>query len=259
MKDGGLEASIIRKPSLRQSRLWRGHFSSYRRLLAGSSASTLQLNRSYEEVFDRSGGGCLSDMMNLLGMALLIVAAMIKVTDSDVLSGFPYVTGSVSESASTAVLPKTVFSSQLRLVFTVGIEGTGHNYFCEVFDNFFDNNPNIPRLLREDNLNAGRFNIGSSMGSNAHHYGTAITAARKAMRKLAQHGAELPSPGAVNFVQLKYSYPVGVGANKALKYLDLRLLAEVAEAEGVDFRVVYLQRPAKDMLVANTVHRKFPK
>lgn len=198
-------------------------------------------------------------MMNLLGMALLIVAAMIKVTDSDVLSGFPYVTGSVSESASTAVLPKTVFSSQLRLVFTVGIEGTGHNYFCEVFDNFFDNNPNIPRLLREDNLNAGRFNIGSSMGSNAHHYGTAITAARKAMRKLAQHGAELPSPGAVNFVQLKYSYPVGVGANKALKYLDLRLLAEVAEAEGVDFRVVYLQRPAKDMLVANTVHRKFPK
>ncbi|CAN0455879.1 unnamed protein product [Laminaria digitata] len=55
----------------------------------------------------------------------------------------------------------------------------------------------------------------------------------------------------------KYSYPDGWGLNKVMKYLDLRLLAEAAEAEGVDFRILYLQRPAKDILVANTIHRNF--
>lgn len=40
-------------------------------------------------------------------------------------------------------------------------------------------------------------------------------------------------------------------------YFDLRLMAEVAEAEGVDFRVVYLRRPVKDVILANTVHRRF--
>lgn len=46
---------------------------------------------------------------------------------------------------------------------------------------------------------------------------------------------------------------------KVFKYLDLRMLAEAAEAEGVDFRVLYLRRPARDIVLADTVHRKFQK
>ncbi|CAN0167541.1 unnamed protein product [Hapterophycus canaliculatus] len=39
--------------------------------------------------------------------------------------------------------------------------------------------------------------------------------------------------------------------------MDLRLLAEAAEAEGIDFRVLYLRRSARDFIVANSVHRLF--
>lgn len=46
---------------------------------------------------------------------------------------------------------------------------------------------------------------------------------------------------------------------KVFGYLDLELLAEVAEAEGVDFRVLYLRRPARDIVVADTIHRDFHK
>ena len=82
------------------------------------------------------------------------------------------------------------------------------------------------------------------------------------MSNLAQYGAELNFPGTLVSMHgkgSKYSYPRGRGPNKALRYFDLRMLAEVAEAEGVDLRVLYLRRPVKDILIANTVHRDFQK
>ncbi|CAN0311826.1 unnamed protein product [Scytosiphon promiscuus] len=42
-----------------------------------------------------------------------------------------------------------------------------------------------------------------------------------------------------------------------MQYVDPRLMAEAAEAEGVDFRVLYLKRSAKELLLADTVHRHF--
>lgn len=53
------------------------------------------------------------------------------------------------------------------------------------------------------------------------------------------------------------SFPAGHGPNKVITYPDVRLLAEVAEEEGIDLRVVYLQRSARDMLISDTVHRSF--
>lgn len=197
--------------------------------------------------------------MNRL-MMLSVYAAMSIATFPEASSGSPEIAPSISDNpTSSAVLQKTVFSSKLRLVLAVGIEGTGHNYFCEVDSHLFDNNPDLPQLPSKDNLNAGRFHIRASMGSTAEYYSTAIHDAKAAMRTLAQDGADLPSPGTVMIIHGLYSYPDGMGVHKALMYLDLRLLAEVAEAEGVDFRVVYLQRPAKDILVANTIHRGFQK
>ena len=95
------------------------------------------------------------------------------------------------------------------------------------------------------------------MGHSAQHYSTAHTRAREDMSNLAQYGAELNFPGTLVSMHgkgSKYSYPRGRGPNKALRYFDLRMLAEVAEAEGVDLRVLYLRRPVKDILIANTVH-----
>lgn len=167
---------------------------------------------------------------------------------------------SVSESSSSdGVLPKSIFSSKLRLVLAVGLEGTGHNYFCQVDDHLFDNNPGLTRLPSNDYLNIARFHIRSGMGDDVKHYRTALASAKAQMRLLEQAEEVLPSPGTVMIIHGKYSYPDNFGANKALMYLDLRLLAEVAEEEGVDFRVVYLRRPVKDILVANTVHREFQK
>ncbi|CAN0332103.1 unnamed protein product, partial [Hapterophycus canaliculatus] len=44
------------------------------------------------------------------------------------------------------------------------------------------------------------------------------------------------------------SYPYSVGAHKVFQYTDLRMLADLAEEEGVDLRVVYLRRSAQDMV-----------
>ena len=80
------------------------------------------------------------------------------------------------------------------------------------------------------------------------------------MRLLARVGEALQYPGTLRSMhgrQRLNSYPMGTGPNKALKYFDLRMLAEVAEAEGVDLRVLYLRRPVKQLVIANTVHRRF--
>ena len=46
-----------------------------------------------------------------------------------------------------------------------------------------------------------------------------------------------------------HSYPSGTGPNKTLRYLGLRLLAEVAEEEGVDLRVLHIRRPVNGLVI----------
>lgn len=154
-------------------------------------------------------------------------------------------------------LPKTVFSPKLRLVLAVGLEGTGHEYILQVDNDLFKTNSDMVQITADDTVNVGIYHVQYSMGKKVQHYSDVIGWGRAEMRKLAEREAELPSPGTVMFVHGKYSYPDGFGMDKVMKYLDLRLLAEAAEAEGVDFRVLYLQRPVKDILVADTVHRRF--
>ncbi|CAN0314861.1 unnamed protein product, partial [Scytosiphon promiscuus] len=55
------------------------------------------------------------------------------------------------------------------------------------------------------------------------------------------------------------SYPYLGGSNKVFQYTDLRMLAEAAENEGVDLRILYLKRSANELVIANTIHRDFPK
>lgn len=194
--------------------------------------------------------------MKLLGMdgfAGMMGVTLVAISTS----ASPNVAVTVTENASSPaspVLPKTVFSSKFRVVFAVGLEGTGHGYFLQAREDLFRKNRHLDRL---PDLDLSRYRIWSSMGGNAQRYSIALKEAKIEMRKLARRGANMPSPGTVKIIHGKQSYPFGYGPNKVLKYMDLRMLAEVAEAEGVDFRVVYLRRPVKDILVANTVHRRF--
>ncbi|CAN0377864.1 unnamed protein product, partial [Scytosiphon promiscuus] len=137
---------------------------------------------------------------------------------------------------------KTAVSSKIRLVLAVGIEGTGHDYVLKVDDNLFRKNNHLVRLAGDATVRVGRYHIKRSMGKSAQHYYETIDWGRENMRRLAEREAEIPSPGTVMIVHGKYSYPDGHGPDKAMKYVDLRLLAEAAEAEGVDFRVLYLRR-----------------
>lgn len=185
--------------------------------------------------------------MGMVGVTSLAAAAA---------SGSPGLDVAEPENASLQ-LRKTVVSSKMRLVLAVGIEGTGHDYVLKVDDNLFRKNDHLSRLVGRATVKVGRYHIKRSMGTNAQHYYDTIDLGKKNMRTLAEKEAELPSPGTVMIVHGKYSYPDGHGPNKAMKYLDLRLLAEAAEAEGVDFRILYLRRAAKDILVADTMHRRF--
>lgn len=166
----------------------------------------------------------------------------------------------VSSMAKDApTVTKTVFSSKMRLVFAVGVEGTGHGFVNQVNDHMFNTNDQLVAIPRVDTVSAGRYYIFISMRSDVHHYNAVLDNAREQMQNLAKRAAELPFPGTMVLMQGKSSYPVGWGPNKVMKYLDLRMLAEVAEEKGVDFRVLYLQRSVKDMIIANTVHRSFQK
>ena len=53
------------------------------------------------------------------------------------------------------------------------------------------------------------------------------------------------------------SYPNFEGPDKALQYVDFRLLAEEAERAGVDVRFVYLNRSARSILVSDTQHHNY--
>lgn len=199
--------------------------------------------------------------MKIRERAMIVFAAMAAVLST--LAAFTYISSKVVVSVTTedtvpeaprSVLPKTIFSSSLRLSLAVGVEGTGHKYLLAVNRDLYEKNGNLTRLA---DIGMTKYHVRSAMGGKAQHYNTSREQAGVEMRDLAMRGADLPFPGAVMYIRGKYSYPDGRGPSKVMMYIDLRLLAEVAEAEGVDFRVLYLRRPVKDLIVADTVHRQF--
>ena len=88
-------------------------------------------------------------------------------------------------------------------------------------------------------------------------YAENIEKARIAMRELAKYGSSLAPEKAVAMLCGRYSYPRNWGVNKVFQYIDLGTLADLAEQEGVDLRVIYLKRSAHDIAISTTVHRDF--
>lgn len=53
------------------------------------------------------------------------------------------------------------------------------------------------------------------------------------------------------------SFPNLRGEDKPLQYVDLRILAEEAERAGIDLRLIYLARLARNIFLSDTQSRDF--
>ncbi|CAM9392363.1 unnamed protein product [Scytosiphon promiscuus] len=158
-------------------------------------------------------------------------------------------------SVGGPAVSKTVFSDKMRLVFLVGLEGAGHHYFTDAAKAMFREHPS---LLHNGTMfqSGSEFYIPNAMGKSSADFEKAVRKGQKRMEDLAQLGERLPPPGSLKIFKGK-SFPSGFGVHRAMQYVDPRLTAEAAEAEGVDLRVVYLKRSAKELILADTVHRQF--
>lgn len=154
------------------------------------------------------------------------------------------------------VVPKTVFSTKMRLVFGLGLEGSGHHYMIGAREAIIRAHKGLPKNVQGPGK--GSFYLPDTMRRSAAGFDRARTSARADMRRLARRAELMSSPGTFQFLEL-YSFPTDNGGQKVMQYVDPRLMAEAAEAEGVDFRVIYMKRSARELLLANTAHRHFEK
>ncbi|CAN0357227.1 unnamed protein product, partial [Hapterophycus canaliculatus] len=152
-------------------------------------------------------------------------------------------------------VPKTVFSDKLRLVFMVGMEGAGHHYVTDAAGIVFRKHPSM-RLHGKLFQNPDAFYLPVIMRESSAAFGMAMDEARSDMRKLAERAEHVPSSGILHIMN-GLSFPAGHGNQRVMQYMDPRLVAEAAEAGGVDLRFLYLKRSARELLLADTVHRHF--
>lgn len=172
------------------------------------------------------------------------------------------------QSQTSSVIAKTVVSSTLRLVFVVGLEGTGHHFFEKVLRSLFKQHGDLA-IIDACFISNGIY-VDKSLGGAVSKYREFEEAMRSGMKNLAKREEGAEAPATIVVVQRRtrrerkqcapygeMSFPDGHGPNKALKYPDIQKVAQLAEEEGVDLRIVYLQRSAKSVLVSSTVHRDF--
>ena len=154
---------------------------------------------------------------------------------------------SIRSFVSSSFVEKKVFSDNTRLVFPAGIEGTGHHYFMTIWDLL---DPTIKKPF-----SGGIYRIDYSMSSNIEHYKNVVENSKYNMDVLYDKTI-LDSPNLV-YINGAQSYPANNGQDKAFQCPDLRTIAEDAEESGIDLRVIYLKRSAKDSIISNTDHRQF--
>lgn len=169
----------------------------------------------------------------------------------------------------STVIPKTVISSRLRLVYYVGLEGTGHHYISTVFTNMFKAHRKLQYI---ESCNIAMSIYFPLVLRNLKSYNDSMESMRQDLRVLAGAEKDLPKFGTIITVQSTHpvqrgacrdmhqlSFPGNHGPNKAQAHTDLRGLTEMSEEEGVDLRYLYLQRSAWDIFVSTTNHREFHK
>ena len=184
------------------------------------------------------------------------VARLVLFFAGTVLNRLPTTTADPQLAAPSGFVPKTVVSDKVRFVVLAGMEGSGHHYVLAAEKAVFDANPELPRMYQHENQHP--FYIPSAMGRSATNYVEHDLLGRQKMQTWAEDAAGLAGP-TVKFSAHLASYPTRNGSGKVMQYDDLRKMADAAELEGLDMRVVYLKRSAQDIIIANTVHRLFQK
>ena len=155
------------------------------------------------------------------------------------------------------ILIKTTVSSTFRLVFLVGLEGSGHHYLTPAVNHIKPTGDDGHNYCNDLKVMYKRLGIRQAMTKSPSHYRERIEEARGYMQTLAQYASSLPPKEAGAMLCDKNSYPRLSGPEKVFSYIDLGTLANLAEDEGVDLRVIYLKRPARQMILSTTVHRNF--
>ncbi|CAM9696191.1 unnamed protein product, partial [Scytosiphon promiscuus] len=217
---------------------------------------------------DRTHGGSrwrVQAAMLLSFAALILLAVPVIASVSRNRSLTTSVSADVKIIRTEYQLQKTVVSSKLRLVVAVGLEGAGHHYVIGAFEQAFT----LPVRLNRCSM-AKPYVVLHALESSPSNYSTAIQQASSDMSELVLQEQLAPPMGSVATIQGSargdegckngvgmLSYPNFSRENKVFQYLDLRQLVENAEEKGIDIRVIYLQRSAKDMLFSNIVNRHF--
>ncbi|CAN0296464.1 unnamed protein product [Scytosiphon promiscuus] len=151
-------------------------------------------------------------------------------------------------------LPKTVRSDRMRAVYLMGLEGVGHHYIRSAIANASRDSPH-----RITSASAWEYGCQTSMSGNVSRYLQSFHLSREQMQGFTWEEKGLRDGQTMIVYFGKYiSYPYLGGSDKVFQYTDLRMLAEAAEEEGVDLRIVYLKRSASDLVIADTIHRDFP-
>lgn len=168
------------------------------------------------------------------------------------------------DSPGGGVIQKTAFSNNTRMIFIAGLEGSGHHFVNNVFQAVCESRsvecPDVCAIadiwfstLAEFNSTSeyekGRERLRSEMGT------LALTAER--LRTEGSSDASVATFHHCGNEVGEMSYPNWDGNDKPLQYVDLRILAEEAEGAGIDLRVIYLSRPAEEIMISTTEHRDF--
>ena len=168
-------------------------------------------------------------------------------------------------NAAPGVLEKTVFSSKIRMVFLVGLEGSGHHLMNGVLQRVcaFDS-VSCPDICYIADILYNRV----STPETELEYRDGLEELHTAMDALAlnAHGSDdselvtlatFSSCDGGRYQVGELSYPDFGGEDKAIQQVDLRILAAEAERVNFDLRVIYLSRSAEEILVSTTEHRQF--
>eukprot|EP00752_Nemacystus_decipiens_P004768 g4339.t1 len=171
-----------------------------------------------------------------------------------------------SPEASQGVVAKTAFSDKMRLVFVVGLEGSGHHYLNDVV---------VGGLCKSDTVKcpdicslADVWYNKLSTFTNPSEYKDGIEELGKEMEHLSHfaNGLRNKTVAVANFAKCgvlkryhvgEMSFPDYAGRDKPLQHVDLRMLAEEAERAGIDLRLIYLGRASEEILISTTEHRRF--
>eukprot|EP01033_Poteriospumella_lacustris_P014126 gene14127-10089_t len=171
------------------------------------------------------------------------------------------------QSEKDVKIPKKVFSSKVRLLFVAGLEGTGHHAVKSVLSECYERN----LCARVANATYDLFRHSTTDGSHglfgvkdAKYSSFLLERFYRHLHELKQRSEETQEEHLYVFGMERdpgsgmLSYPTfNDRESKVFDHLDLVPMALIAEAVGIDFRVIVLQRNAHDIFVSTMIHRHF--